>query len=275
MALDWMLDRATKPDTEIGKPSLDLSPVNSRAILGETDEAPDPVMQGCGSRWFRRRQPEGWELLLDILGLPAGGPLTPWPDDPRDEDRMRACGVEARQDQARIVAEMEETRQEEEFAARLDAYARKPPPQPPAPPRPSLDWMRDGACAGDDVTLYYGQDGERASEREAREDEAVRTCGYCPVLDTCLTHALTMPERWGVWGGMGEDERAAHRRRLVRRGLLPSVDDQPRGDGKPCPHCGVTKPFRDFYYDRARPDGLSYRCRTCLTTQRRAKQVVA
>jgi len=67
-----------------------------------------------------------------------------------------------------------------------------------------------------DVDLFFGRDGEPGVEREARERRALAVCGSCPVRDACLEHALTVPERYGVWGEMTEDQRAAHRRRRRR-----------------------------------------------------------
>ncbi|PSK52407.1 Transcriptional regulator WhiB1 [Streptomyces sp. 111WW2] len=39
--------------------------------------------------------------------------------------------------------------------------------------------------------------------------EAKRHCRLCPVLIQCRTDALNRPERFGVWGGLDEAERAA------------------------------------------------------------------
>lgn len=33
---------------------------------------------------------------------------------------------------------------------------------------------------------------------------------------------------------------------------------------KPCPNCKVTKPYSEFYSNRARPDGRSVNCRACI-----------
>jgi WhiB family redox-sensing transcriptional regulator len=45
--------------------------------------------------------------------------------------------------------------------------------------------------------------------RHARE-----VCDQCPVQRECLTHALTLPEQYGVWGGTSGNEREKMRRRL-------------------------------------------------------------
>lgn len=86
----------------------------------------------------------------------------------------------------------------------------------PNPAMPSWGWQEDAACAGMDLDLFFGRDGEPGSEREARERRARGICAGCPVREECLDHAVTVPERFGVWGGMTEDQRAAHRRRRRR-----------------------------------------------------------
>ncbi|MCF2527509.1 WhiB family transcriptional regulator [Yinghuangia sp. KLBMP8922] len=60
-----------------------------------------------------------------------------------------------------------------------------------------------------DAALFFGDDQERPGERRARERVAKKVCISCPVRRLCLDHALTVPERRGVWAGMGETERAA------------------------------------------------------------------
>jgi WhiB family redox-sensing transcriptional regulator len=81
---------------------------------------------------------------------------------------------------------------------------------------PAWGWQEEAACTGMDLDLFFGRDGEPAAEREARERRARSGCATCPVRAACLDHAMTVPERYGVWGGMSEDERAAHRRRRRR-----------------------------------------------------------
>jgi len=68
-----------------------------------------------------------------------------------------------------------------------------------------------------DLVLFFGPEGERQQQRERREYVAKAVCARCPARVECLEHALTTPERYGVWGGMGEDERVTERRRRLRR----------------------------------------------------------
>src|SRR5690606_41129196 len=44
------------------------------------------------------------------------------------------------------------------------------------------------------------------------QDEAKKLCAACPVREACLQAALDNDERFGVWGGMTEDERAELRK---------------------------------------------------------------
>jgi WhiB family redox-sensing transcriptional regulator len=46
-------------------------------------------------------------------------------------------------------------------------------------------------------------------DRRRRIDAAKAICGSCPVVAECRTHALTVQEPYGIWGGMSERDRAA------------------------------------------------------------------
>ena len=84
-------------------------------------------------------------------------------------------------------------------------------------PRPNWGWQDDAACREEDLILFFGPDGERQPEREIRERKAKAVCAECPVRTECLNYALSRPEKYGVWGGLNEEERAAERRRRMRR----------------------------------------------------------
>ena len=43
---------------------------------------------------------------------------------------------------------------------------------------------------------------------EGEPQQALKTCAVCTVRPTCLAFALLNDERYGVWGGMDQDERA-------------------------------------------------------------------
>ena len=70
------------------------------------------------------------------------------------------------------------------------------------------------ACAGVDPDLFF-------PERGASLKEAQRICGPCSIRQECLSWAVLLPERHGVWGGSSELWRKIARRRLRKR---PSND---------------------------------------------------
>jgi WhiB family redox-sensing transcriptional regulator len=74
--------------------------------------------------------------------------------------------------------------------------------------RPVTDWRPRSACLQVDPGLFFGPDGERAPTRRAREGRAAAVCGVCPVVAECTTWSLNTANPYGVWGGIGEDERA-------------------------------------------------------------------
>ena len=79
-----------------------------------------------------------------------------------------------------------------------------------------VGWRDAARCRDvEDVDLFL-------PERKAGADEALALCVQCPVLLACRRHALELPERFGVWGGLTETERetlrrASTARRRVRR----------------------------------------------------------
>lgn len=75
--------------------------------------------------------------------------------------------------------------------------------RPPTPDR--SDWRDVAVCRRADTRVFYPD-----SDRQARAAKA--WCAACPVRPDCLEHALSVGERWGVWGGATEDERRALRR---------------------------------------------------------------
>ncbi|MFD7444865.1 WhiB family transcriptional regulator [Streptomyces sp. NPDC059909] len=71
------------------------------------------------------------------------------------------------------------------------------------------DWQLRAACRGVDSSLFFPPPDERGDARAERERKAKRVCRRCPVRAECLRHALKARERFGVWGGLGEQERLA------------------------------------------------------------------
>lgn len=79
-------------------------------------------------------------------------------------------------------------------------------------------WMDDAACNGKDTNDFY----DFESGNPMKEQDAKTFCVLaCPVRERCLMWALLVPEPYGVWGGMGENERRELRRtKEVRRAML-------------------------------------------------------
>lgn len=67
--------------------------------------------------------------------------------------------------------------------------------------RDEWDWQDEALCAEVGGRLFFPERGESAGD-------AKRVCKLCPVRAECLSFAVTEGIRWGVWGGMDEDERA-------------------------------------------------------------------
>ncbi len=72
-------------------------------------------------------------------------------------------------------------------------------------------------CHGADPELFFGPPGiEPRIDRHRRETEAKALCRDCPAMLACRTHALEQGEVYGVWGGLGEQERRTQLARLGR-----------------------------------------------------------
>lgn len=73
-------------------------------------------------------------------------------------------------------------------------------------------WQKDAACRGEDLDLFFGpptgDDREYGPAKGEREAEAKWLCSLCPVRTECLESALANGEKYGIFGGLNEDERA-------------------------------------------------------------------
>ena len=76
------------------------------------------------------------------------------------------------------------------------------------------DWQLRAACREKPNRMFFMTGNERGAKRAEKQRRAKEVCRGCPVVAQCRHHALTTPERFGVWGGMDEDER---RQALERR----------------------------------------------------------
>ena len=77
------------------------------------------------------------------------------------------------------------------------------------------NWRMQAACRDEDPDLFFpiGSTGPALVQTE----EAKAVCGECPVLELCLEWAMEHGQDSGVWGGLGEAERRALKRRTRRR----------------------------------------------------------
>jgi WhiB family transcriptional regulator, redox-sensing transcriptional regulator len=76
----------------------------------------------------------------------------------------------------------------------------------PGPFLESWQWQRIAACRGMDH-LFFAPPLERGRARRIREGQAKAVCAGCPVLGICREHALSVPEHYGIWGGLTEEDR--------------------------------------------------------------------
>ena len=78
----------------------------------------------------------------------------------------------------------------------------------PGPQVTYWDWQLNAACRGMASSAFFHPPDERGDLRQARIHRAKAICRGCPVINQCLAHALQIPEPYGIWGGLSEDERA-------------------------------------------------------------------
>jgi len=74
-----------------------------------------------------------------------------------------------------------------------------------------MDWRDQAACRTEHPELFFPVGTTEPARRDLSEAKSV--CHRCPVTETCLAWALETGQHYGVWGGLGEDER----HELVRR----------------------------------------------------------
>jgi WhiB family redox-sensing transcriptional regulator len=75
-----------------------------------------------------------------------------------------------------------------------------------------LAWQERGACRGVDPEVFFP-----VSDEEAWRAKEI--CAVCEVRLDCLAFSLANRERYGVWGGVTERERAE----MFRRGVAHRV----------------------------------------------------
>ncbi len=71
-------------------------------------------------------------------------------------------------------------------------------------------WQAMGACRSIADDTWFPDD-----DATARKAAAIDRCSFCPVRRSCLAHALSAGEEYGVWGGTTELQRDVLVRDLV------------------------------------------------------------
>jgi WhiB family redox-sensing transcriptional regulator len=80
-----------------------------------------------------------------------------------------------------------------------------------------LEWQEQALCRDYDNVLFFGPDaGESELERQSREGRAKLVCQRCPVKEACLEFAMETNQKYGIWGGHTDKERASLKRRRAR-----------------------------------------------------------
>jgi WhiB family redox-sensing transcriptional regulator len=78
----------------------------------------------------------------------------------------------------------------------------------PSDPSPPDFWQHRAACFGIDPEVFFP-----ISEDEAAP--ALAFCGSCGIREECLAWALKNGERYGVWGGLTEQQRRRIQRQVA------------------------------------------------------------
>lgn len=74
------------------------------------------------------------------------------------------------------------------------------------------DWSTFGNCLDVDPDVMFPGDHNPAAIEEAKA-----VCQGCPVLQQCISERTRKGDRYGVWGGMTENDRKAAAKRASRQ----------------------------------------------------------
>jgi WhiB family redox-sensing transcriptional regulator len=77
-----------------------------------------------------------------------------------------------------------------------------------------MDWRDKAACRTEHPELFFPTGTTGPGRRQLASAKAV--CHRCPVTAACLAWAMVTGQRYGVWGGLSEDERHELQRRRAR-----------------------------------------------------------
>lgn len=91
-------------------------------------------------------------------------------------------------------------------------------------------FRNEAECGGCEPDLFYPNGGYALDVQaavKAQSEAAKALCRRCPVREPCLEWALSVPEKFGIWGGMTEDERSD-----VLKGMAPGSGKKQRRAAK-------------------------------------------
>ncbi len=130
------------------------------------------------------------------------------------------------------------------------------------------EWRSRAACRGLSPEIFY-EEVEEGSDNHGAAAKAV--CSTCEVQMECLAYSIENNERFGIWGGIGDDRRA-RLRAIYRRGsaleferaIVEEVeatarwigaieDERPIDPERPCGRCDSTIPEGRHPPDRNGP----------------------
>ncbi len=77
-----------------------------------------------------------------------------------------------------------------------------------------MDWRHRALCRDEDPELFFpiGTTGPALVQIE----QAKAVCQRCPVAEPCLEFAMETNQKYGIWGGLTDKERASLKRRRAR-----------------------------------------------------------
>lgn len=90
------------------------------------------------------------------------------------------------------------------------------------------NWADDAACKDADSEIFFAHNGHSTGESDMREAKSYcngdENADPCPVREECLDYAMVANEKYGVWGGLDENERRSRKREMrYRRKLREEV----------------------------------------------------
>ena len=178
------------------------------AILAHLEEHPGLTANEL-ARAFGLRAGLGQQLAVLEQRALVAGELVWNPDQGRQVTRWRIAppGTAPPPRPAPDPAAASRRRERETAAQRARRARRNPPRRQSARMMPPV--LAGAACKGADLGLFFGPAAEFVTARQKREAAAKAICARCPVRLDCLDYALEHDERFGIWGGLNEDERRA------------------------------------------------------------------